>query len=228
MVCYYLAEFNIVKEEKESFPLWLGAWRSLCVRYYWGGKLPPPPLWRGRVIYTVAALEEPYPDRDLPQGMKPTLQNLAYARRGSSLPRDFLAGHPGSVRERSRSRSPPPFPGRIPTCPLSSSQTIRPTPSAPGHVAIKDSAHRPVVQEKSQTLNLECLASLFSRNLEETWSLSGIYCCGDDLAMAKDMPFLFLSLPFAVISARSASCERRRPRTSTAGGLGRDVPKSTP
>lgn len=203
-----------------------------------GGKLPLPPLWRGRVICTVAALEEPYPDRYLPQGMKPTLQNLANARRGSSLPRDFLAGHPGSVRERSRSRSPPPFPGRIPlwrprrvcflTCPLSSSQTIRPTPSAPGHVAIKDSAHRPVVQEKSQTLNLECLASLFSRNLEETWFLSGIYCCGDDLAMAKDMPFLFLSLPFAVISARSASCERRSPRTSTAGGLGRDVPKSIP
>lgn len=122
-----------------------------------GGSSPFPPLWRGRVIYTVAALEEPYPDRELPQGMKPTLQNLANARRGSSLPRDFLAGHPGSVRERSRSRSPPPFPGRIPlwrprrvcflTCPLSSSQTIRPTPSAPGHVAIKDSAHRPVVQE---------------------------------------------------------------------------------
>ena len=50
--------------------------------------------------------------------------------------------------------------------------------------------------------------------------------------MAKDMPFLFLSLPFAVITARSV-CERRSPRTSTAGGLGRDegtatIPESLP
>lgn len=54
-----------------------------------------------------------------------------------------------------------------------------------------------------------------------------IYCCGDELAMAKDMAFLFLSLPFAVISARSV-WEGRRPRTSTAGGLGRDEGTTTP
>jgi hypothetical protein len=59
-----------------------------------------------------------------------------------------------------------------------------------------------------------------------------IDCCGDELAMAKDMPFLFLSLLFAVISARSG-CERQSPRTSTAGGLGRDegtttLPESLP
>lgn len=79
MVCYYLAEFNIVKEEREPFPLWLGAWRDhrvFAITGGWGGgKLPLPPLWRGRVIYTVAALEEPYPGRYLPmEGMKPTLQ----------------------------------------------------------------------------------------------------------------------------------------------------------
>lgn len=44
--------------------------------------------------------------------------------------------------------------------------------------------------------------------------------------MVKDMAFLFLSLPFAVISARSV-WEGRRPRTSTAGGLGRDEGTTT-
>lgn len=36
-----------------------------------GGSSPSLPSGGGRVIYTVAALEEPYPDRYLPQGMKP-------------------------------------------------------------------------------------------------------------------------------------------------------------
>lgn len=208
-----------------------------------GGSSPSLPSGGGRVIYTVAALEKPYPGRYLPmEGMKPTLQKQMLA--GALVtPAGLFSGISW-------------FSGRVVSFPFTPSiswadpalastagvlfdlsafvvvagHPIHPTSSAPGHVAIKDSAPTSSSRRpgKVSDLDLECLASLFSRNLEETWSLSDIYCCGDDLAMAKDMPFLFLSLPFAVISARSASCERRSPRTSTAGGLGRDVPKSIP
>jgi hypothetical protein len=171
--------------------------------------------------------------------MKPTLQPESKCSQLLITPAGLLGGHPGLA-----------VPSRLPFTPSISwadpalacafdlsafvvaAIRFRPTSSAPGHVSHQRQRLPSRRPGKVSDFQPRMLGVPFQPQPQRHLVPFCIDCCGDELAMAKDMPFLFLSLSFAVISARSG-CERQGPRTSTAGGLGRDegtatIPESLP